>query len=216
MLYVQDYVRVTCSNDGNASGRWFYSYNQSFDHSYFASRPGFVRLEMKYQGMVGVLGDEDKTRLTWLVNMDFGGLVPSSFTTVFLVTIMAFPLKAVGYTKEYLKKKEGEVVDIVKSKLTHESSQGEEEEGAGKEVALKSKRESAAELALKAELAEMKTEMARKDKELRRKDEELRRKDEELMGKDEALRINDEEHRNALADKDKEIMELRRRLPRVL
>ncbi len=49
--------------------------------------------------MVGILGDGGTTRLTWLVNTDVGGLVPSSFTTAFLVSVMAYPFSAVHYAK---------------------------------------------------------------------------------------------------------------------
>tara|TARA_A100001015_G_scaffold219200_1_gene246502 strand:+ start:991 stop:1566 length:576 start_codon:yes stop_codon:yes gene_type:complete len=188
MIYVQNYVRVI-----GTDSKYFYTYNHSLDHPYFASRPGFVRAKMKYQGMVGVVGDGGKTRLTWLVNMDFGGLVPTSFMAGLLVSIMSFPIQVLEDTKEYVKKKEGEVTDITKSspakeEFIHKFGEGEEEEGEGK-------RESAAELKLKAELVEMKAEMAKKD---------------------EALRRKDEDHRIALTQKDKEIMELRRRRRRVV
>ena len=232
MVFVQDYVRVIGSDS-----KYFYTYNHSLDHPYFASRPGFVRAKVQYQGMVGVVGDGGKTRLTWLVNLDFGGLVPTSFMTGLLVSLMSYPIQILEDTEEYVKKKEGEVTEITKSSSAkggciHESDQGEEEEGAVegvKGMALESKRESAVELKLKAELAEMKAEMARKDDELRKQGEVLRRKDDELRNKDEEHQIvladrdkmkaemmqKDEEHRIVLEEKDKEIIELRRRLPRV-
>ncbi len=90
---VQDYVRVLGGADGNDCGHnWFFTYNHDFEHPYFAPRPGFVRGSVKYQGLVGVLGDSGKTILTWLVNLDFGGLIPSSFTSQLLVGVMAYPV----------------------------------------------------------------------------------------------------------------------------
>ena len=229
MVFVQDYLRVAGSYS-----KYFYTYNHSIDHPFFASRLGFVRANVQYQGMVGAVGDGGKTRVTWLVNMDFGGLVPSSFVAGLLVSIMSFPVQVLEDTKEYLKKQEGKGTDITKSSpakggIDHELDQSEEEEGASKGAAFEGKRESAAELKLKAELAKMKAAMVRKDERLKkqgeefrkqqeefgRKDEELRRKDDELRSKDEELRMKDEKHLIVLADKDKEIMELRRRLPRV-
>ena len=308
MLYVQDLVRVTGSDDGCASGRFFYTYNQCIENHLFASRPGFVQAKMKYQGMVGVMGDGGKTRLTWLVNMDFGGLLPSSFMDGVLVAVMSYPFQILEGTKMYFEKKqEDEGADIAKSspgqgsldfdsvsvsrdealeelkeklkrsektveelrgeltaslrekdreldraleekdkeleralekkdkeleyalaenlktmtkfkqrsaEIRDDNARGEsrgdniksvvllgayekrdeKEEGAGNGVALEGNRETAVELKLRTELAEMKAEMVRKDEELRRKDEE---------------------HRIVLADKHKEIMELRRRLPKV-
>ena len=95
-IIVQDYVRVLGGADGNGFGHnWFFTYNHDFEHPYFAPRPGFVRSSVKYQGMVGVLGDNGKTRLTWLVNFDFKGLIPSSFTIQVLVTLMAYPVATI-------------------------------------------------------------------------------------------------------------------------
>ena len=45
--------------------------------------------------MVGVLGDNGKMRLTWLVNFDFGGLIPSSFMRQMLVAFMAYPVATI-------------------------------------------------------------------------------------------------------------------------
>ena len=142
-------------------------------------------MKVENQGLVATLGDEGKTRFTWLVNMDAGGLVPSTFTNGLLVGLMATPFIIVEQTEEFLGKSS--------------PMQEEEEEKKGYRAAL----ENAAELKLKAELAEMKALVARKDEELRRKDEESRKKDDALVGKDEELRR-----------KEVEIQELRRRLPR--
>ena len=201
VFIVQDYVRVTNRNDGGTSDEtWFYTYNHDVDHPYFAPRSGFVRAKVKYQGMVGVLGDGGKTRLTWLVNMDFGGAVPTSFMNAMIVNLMFYPVSIVERVMEHLRKNEGNVAAFTSSAALEDLT------SAG--AALEGKRESDAELKLRTELAEMKAEMVRKDDELRKQGEELRRKDRELRNKD-------EEHRSMLADKDKEIMELRRRLPRL-
>ncbi len=203
---MQDYVRVVGSDNGDGSDRWFFTYNHDAEHPHFATRPGFVRIKMKFQGMVGIMGNGGKTRLTWFVNMDFGGLVPSSFTQGFLLATLSMPISVVQETKNYLLEEDAD------------NSHG------GKGTNSATTTLSASELVelelpdLKAELAEMKAEMGRKNKELRKKDDELRRKDDEhqneLAGKDEELRRKDEGHRVVLAEKDKEIMELRRRLPR--
>ncbi len=100
MFIVQDYVRVVGVDDGDGSGRWFFTYNHDVEHLYFTKRPGFVRVKMKYQGMVGVSADGGKTRLTWLLNMDFGGLVPSSFTACLFVNMMLYPLTTVDDAKK--------------------------------------------------------------------------------------------------------------------
>ena len=204
MLYVQDYVRVT-SDNGNAGDTWFYTYNHSIDHPYFESRPGFVRAKTTYQGMVGVLGDGDQTRLTWLAHLDFGGIVPSAFTTRLLLNWMALPLQVMESAKEYHKKEEKQTTDVARFPhsqmvLGYEPAQVSHEK-ALKELQEKLKRSEERNQVLREELA---TSLGDKEVELKRvvteKNEELRRKD--------------EEHRVVLAEKDKEIMELRRRLPR--
>ena len=96
-------MRIVDANrdDENARGRWFFTYNHDFDHPCFAPRPGFVRVKAKYQGMVGVLRHGGrKTQLTWLVNMDFGGLIPTAFTTGMLVSLMAFPISVAEDAKK--------------------------------------------------------------------------------------------------------------------
>ena len=100
-IIVQDYVRVLGRTDGNDDGHnWFFTYNHDFEHPYFAPRPDFVRSSVRYQGMVGVLGDSGKTRLTWLVNYDFGGLIPSSFSSQMLLSLMSFPVATIEAVKK--------------------------------------------------------------------------------------------------------------------
>ena len=160
VFVVQHYVRVTSDNDGGTSDRtWFYTYNHDVDHHYFAPRSGFVRAKMKYQGMVGVLGDRGKARLTWLVNLDFGGAVPTSFMNAMIVNLMIYPVSFVEETPEFLQEKKGNVAALTSSAALEDLTS----------AAAKSKRDHVAvELQipdLKAKLAEMKIEM----KELRRK-----------------------------------------------
>ena len=133
-FYVQDYLRVAGSDS-----KYFYTYNHSLDHPSFASRSGFVRAKVQYQGMVGVVGDGGKTRLTWMVNLDSGGLVPTSFMTGLQVSIMTFPIQVLEDTKEYVKKQEGEVTDFTKASpakggFDHEFGEGEEEEAGREQV----------------------------------------------------------------------------------
>merc|ERR1711965_1138383 len=121
-------------------------------------------------------------------------MVPSAFVNGLLVGVMSFPFIIVEQTEEYLGvRKGGDVADLAKSSSS--TQEEEEEEGKGNRAALDSKRESAAELKLKSELAEMKAEMARKDEELRKEKEEhrtmLEGKDEELKNKDEELKNKD-------------------------
>ena len=197
---VQDYVRVPSGNDGGTSDEtWFYTYNNDVDHRYFAPRSGFVRAKLKYQGMVGVLGDGGKTRLTWLVNIDFGGAIPSLFMNAMIVNLMIFPVSAVEQTKKYLQEEKGNVAAVTSSAALEDLSP----------AAANSKRDDVAvELELqdlKAKLAEMKVE----NEDLRRKDGEHQS---ELAGKDEELRRKDGE----LKRKDTQIAELRKRLSRVV
>ncbi len=213
IFIVQDYVRVTSDNDGShLDETWFFTYNYDVDHHYFAPRVGFVRGKMKYQGMVGFLGDGGKTRLTWLVDFDFRGTLPTSFMNAVLVNLMIYPVSVAEKTREYLQEKKSKVAAATSSAVVEDLT-------------------SAVELELpdlKAKLAEMKAMIESKDDELRRKDDELRRKDDELRRKDVELKCKDEEMTkqeaelkctilakdDELEDKDKEIMELRRRLPR--
>ena len=232
ILYVQEFVRVTGSEDRNASNRWWYTYNQSVEHPYFASRPGFVRVKMKYQGMVGVVGDGGKTRLTWMVNYDLGGILPSSFATALLVSLMALPIHVLEDTKDRVKKREDEVTDIVKSSLAQEdhshgtavvsrkvfeelqeklkSSERRNEVLRDENKLLRDElTDSLGEKEREIELA-----LEEKDKDHERtiaeKDEQLKKKVVELAAKDEELRSKDVELQRAVS----EIMELRRRLPR--
>ena len=101
-IIVQDYVRVLGGTDGNDDGHnWFFTYNHDFEHPYFVTRPDFVRASAKYQGMIGVLGDSGKTRLTWLVNFDLGGLIPTSFTTQLLIELMVYPVATIEALEKY-------------------------------------------------------------------------------------------------------------------
>ena len=137
---VQDYVRVPGGNGEVISdrGHYFYTYNHDIDLPYFAHRPGFVRIKTKNQGLVATLGDEGKTRLTWLVNMDPGGTIPSAFVNGLLVGVMSTPFFIVEQTEEYLgMQKGGEVADLARSSPSQEG----EEEGTGNRAALESKRE---------------------------------------------------------------------------
>ena len=67
IFIVQDYVLVD-------EGKWFYTYNHDIDHPYFAPREGYVRANVRYQGLLGEPNGSNTLRLTWLLNMDFGGL----------------------------------------------------------------------------------------------------------------------------------------------
>ena len=95
---VQDYVRVR----GDGQQTWFFTYNQDVEHPYFSSRNGYVRANVRFQGLVGVPlsgakaeGRRNEARLTWLINMDCGGLVPSSFVRQALFNTMFFPQRMV-------------------------------------------------------------------------------------------------------------------------
>ena len=220
LLYVQEYLRVAGSNDGSASGPWFYTYNQSIEHPYFASRPGFVQAKVKYQGMVGVMGDRGMARLTWLVNMELGGLVPSAFTTGLMLSVMAYPLVILEETKDYPKKQEDEETEIGEPSAAKGSPRYDSvvatREKALKELQEKLKMSEKRNELLRdectASLEEKETELQRVIKEKEKEFEhamalraELTEMKAKMLEKDEGLR-----------KKDKEIMELRRRLPRVV
>lgn len=212
LFIVQDYVRIKSDNtQGPSDETWFYTYNHDVDHPYFAPRSGFVRAKMKYQGMVGVSGGGGKTQLTWVVNMDFGGSVPTSFMNATIVNLMAFPIAVVERTERYLREKESNVTAAVTSSPVLDDLASAAAKSTGAEVDVELELPD-----LKAKLAEMKAEMERKDEEWRRKDEEhqkeLATNYEELRRKDEELRRKDDE----LENKGKQIIELRKRLPRVV
>ena len=226
VLFVQDFVRVISNDGGDASDRWFYTYSHSVEHPYFASRPGFVRANVKYQGLVGVLGDGGKTRLTWMVNFDFGGLVPSSFASSFLLFAMNYAYEVEEETKMYLEQQQGKVTGIAKpspaqDRLSYEPVGVSSRDEALEELREKLKRSEKQVNALRDELV---ASLREKDRELDRaldeKHKELERalekKDKELnqalAEKNEVLRMKDE----LLAEKDKQMMELRRRVPRVV
>ena len=103
LFIVQDYVLV----DGKTE-QWLYTYNHTLNHPYFAPRTGLVRMNFKYQGMVGVVEKRGTTRLTWLVNMDFGGMVPSSFTAGLSVGLMSLPIVKIEEVQDFVKTREGQ------------------------------------------------------------------------------------------------------------
>ena len=182
MFYVQDYVRVTGSDDGDASGSFFYTYNESIEHPYFVSRPGFVRFKMKYQGMVGVMGGGGKTRLTWFVNMDFGGLLPSAFTNGLLVALMHLPRQIVDDTKEYVNNKKGEATDAV---TTAAVAEGVVEQAQGLDGIAHLPEDARSliiqlQVTLRAKEEEFKTVLTKKQEELAEKQEEIERQAAEL------------------------------------
>ena len=118
LLIVQDFVRVDGSGTDDVEREsWFYTYNHDLEHPYFSPRDGFTRASVKNQGMVGIASSAGLTRLTWLCNMEFGGLIPSAFTNEILVTLMALPLTTVRDTKLYLQKK--------KRRVTHEENKNQ-------------------------------------------------------------------------------------------
>ena len=74
MLLVQDYV--LCDTDTDSP--WLLTYNNDLVDSRIEEREGFTRMSVKMQGFVGVSissAEEKRTRLTWLVNTDFRGIV---------------------------------------------------------------------------------------------------------------------------------------------
>ena len=124
-------MRIIDVADGNERGQCFFTYNHDLEHPYFAPRPEFVRGSVKYQGMVGVVGDGGKTRLTWLVNVDWGGLIPTSFLDEVLVGLMSFPLTTVMdlHDKKQNSGQRGDEAAVIKSPavedLSHKSIPGE-------------------------------------------------------------------------------------------
>ena len=135
-----------------------------------------------------------------------------------------------------------ECIDALTLGFGSSHKEQEDGEGVGNVAVVESKGDDVGDEKLKAELAEMKVEVARKDEELRKKEEESRKKDSAFAGKVEELRkkdgaladkvqdlknkdvqlkramsAKDAELQRALleiADKEKVITELRRRLPR--
>tara|TARA_A100001015_G_scaffold312050_2_gene416462 strand:- start:126 stop:842 length:717 start_codon:yes stop_codon:yes gene_type:complete len=234
-----DYVRVVGSDNGDGSDRWFFTYNHDAEHPHFATRPGFVRIKMKFQGMVGIMGNGGKTRLTWFVNMDFGGLVPSLFTQEFLLKTLSFPISVVQETKDDLLEEDAdnihggkganlattnlsaselfelELPDLkaklaeTKAEMERKNEEWRRKDEEYQNELVRKDKEHQNELTSKDE--EHQNELASKDKELRRKDGELEKKDDELEKKDDELKKKDDE----LEKKDNELMELRKRLPRV-
>ena len=206
-------------DDGDGRGRWFFSYNHDIDHPYFAPRPGFVRASLKCQGMVGVVGDSGTTRLTWLANFDFGGLIPSSFTTGLLMGLMTYPVIVVRATKENLKAQEGGVADIAKPSLAQEDHGNEP--GAVSREAFEEVRKELERSRIRAGVLrdELKAAQDNLTASLEEKEAEFKR----------AIEVKEREHKRAIEEKDRElkraieeknekdeqITELRRRLPRL-
>ena len=76
----------------NNGSTWFYTYNHDVPQPYFATRDGFVRASIKFQGLVGLASRQRKhTTLTWLANINFGGFVPPAFVQDALINAMYFP-----------------------------------------------------------------------------------------------------------------------------
>ena len=82
---------------------WFFTYNHDIEHPYFAERENMVRFHVLNQGLVAQphqvqsKGETQKrTRLTWLVNTDFGGSIPSAFALSILVSMMDLPVSVVA------------------------------------------------------------------------------------------------------------------------
>ncbi len=91
---VQDYLRFF--DDAGKSS--FFTYNHDVEHPYFSSRDGFVRAKIRFQGLVGepimdteAILNREAARLTWLVNIDFGGMVPTTFVREGLLNMMFYP-----------------------------------------------------------------------------------------------------------------------------
>ena len=105
---VQDYVKVV-----QDSGRtWFFTYNHSLEHAYFAPREGFVRVIIRNQGLVGIpitpkeaehSGTGVQSRLTWLVNVSLGGIFPSSFVRIMTRDLMIIPYRIAQMASKDLK-----------------------------------------------------------------------------------------------------------------
>ena len=134
-------------------------------------------------------GGINATRLTWLMNLDFKGLVPVLVVKSALMTSACYPrLNLLDLEKKSLEKKKAghaETVTKLRKRLGREDEELREK---GDEIDDKRSRE--------AELARL---LAEKDSENEKMKAELREKD--------------EEHASAIARKDEEIASLRRRLP---
>ena len=126
---VQHYQRLR-AGDGSS---WFLCYNHDAEHEYFAQqRNGFQRMSIKYQGMVGVpcrpmeeadgggggaRGAKTTTRLTWLMNIDFQGLVPTVVLQTSLLTSACYPrLMVIEMEKAACDKKEADHADTVSAR----------------------------------------------------------------------------------------------------
>ena len=132
---VQEYQRLQ-AEDGSS---WFVCYNHDVEHEYFSKREGFQRMSIKFQGLVGVPrrpkdgnssgggGAVKTTRLTWLMNIDFGGLVPTVAVQSALLTTAAYPrIKLLELEDETRGKKEADLADTV-AKLRDQLERKDEE-----------------------------------------------------------------------------------------
>ena len=152
VFIVQDY----CQRQAESGSMFFFCYNHDVEHPHFSERQGFQRARMKFQGMVGVPCDTRKaTKLTWLVNIDFCGLVPTMAMHSGLKTWMFYPRKVELEMEE--ERGASQVQERLKAVLAQ----------------LKSK---------EAEIEEKDKQLAKMCKELEKKGKELEMKEKELMG----------------------------------
>ena len=68
-------------------------------------------MNVKMQGLVGlpVTTVGDSTKLTWLVNMDFGGTIPSQLVIYLMTAYMTLPLEVELKMKRISRKEDGEL-----------------------------------------------------------------------------------------------------------
>lgn len=133
---VQEYQRLQSKNGSS----WFVCYNHDVEHEYFSNREGFQRMSIKFQGLVGMPrgpkndssgggggGAGATTRLTWLMNVNFGGLVPTAAVQSALLTSAAYPrIKLLEMRKDTSDKREADLADTV-AKLRDQLERKEEE-----------------------------------------------------------------------------------------
>ncbi len=140
-LIVQDYRRLQAKEDGSS---WFVCYNHDVEHDYFDKRAGFKKMSIKFQGMVGAPRRHEVTsnaagkgcRLTWLMNVDFQGLVPTWAVQHVLLTTAAFPrVKLLQLEEQTSGKKEAELARL------REKLRGKDELLRGKDELLRGKDE---------------------------------------------------------------------------
>ena len=95
---VQDYVLE------GRGGRdpWLWTINHDVQHPSVPAREGFVRLSIMKQGLVGEANARGETRLTWLTNVSMGGSLPSSFSALLMVKMMALPIHIVKEAQAFI------------------------------------------------------------------------------------------------------------------